>query len=615
MARREGSSADWMADLERALRSTQPAVQHHGILAAGPALADWATWQQQGRRARGGGKRKREAEESRKQQQAPESHGVVARFNSLVLRLADAFSSSSSATRLCILKLLLLHLTTAASPPPPATAARATLAASAVSSPFPAAWRREQESSGMPDVSSMCDVSLLQWRWRREGERRGGLWRGRGARGGRGGGGDLEGREEGQNRRQWLRCAERAGVSVGCDPLRRMQGDEDWEEGCHGEAEKRGWDDGTVDEGDDDADVGGNSASSTDESGDGSASSTDESGDGSASGSDGADADTCDAADDGDDDWAGVLTPRKLLNPNQVITRIAPLLARSFPSSATATATAAAAVAAGTAAAVPQSSPAPPSSHAASAVEPLDALQSRCLALRLIGCLAPLAAGVAHVQEMVVRAMMGAEGREERHAALFALTFLCDVSPPFALHTLPLLLSLTLPSSPPPSLPLSLMRTLLNPPQLLLQRAQLQQSGQRAHGRESGQKRVTSREPQGTTSMPQPQEKPLGQRQARFHSPSPSLLAAMHMPCLATSSLLPRVSSPLARWRGGEEGEEGVRVRVAAVVLKCMAGHEERAVRRLAWQVAACLLSAFPFAPWSPLLRPWVSALQAELHF
>ncbi|CAI5523115.1 unnamed protein product [Closterium sp. Naga37s-1] len=130
---------------------------------------------------------------------------------------------------------------------------------------------------------------------------------------------------------------------------------------------------------------------------------------------------------------------------------------------------------------------------------------ARCLALRLIGCLAPLAADVAHVQELVVRAAMEAEGQQElslrphssvlslppsssipllhlyssrlslprlsplfpsfppstqRHAALFALTFLCDVSPPFALHTLPLLLSLALPASPPPPLPLSLKRHL-----------------------------------------------------------------------------------------------------------------------------------------------------------
>ncbi|CAI5493136.1 unnamed protein product [Closterium sp. Naga37s-1] len=40
-------------------------------------------------------------------------------------------------------------------------------------------------------------------------------------------------------------------------------------------------------------------------------------------------------------------------------------------------------------------------------------VDARCLALRLIGCLAPLAADVAHVQELVVRAAMEAEGQQE----------------------------------------------------------------------------------------------------------------------------------------------------------------------------------------------------------
>ncbi|CAI5493833.1 unnamed protein product [Closterium sp. Naga37s-1] len=456
---------------------------------------------------------------------------------------------------------------------------------------------------------------------------------------------------------------------------------------------------------------------------------------------DGGDSAGSDGAAGGASDWAGVLTARKLLNPTQVITRIAPLLSRSsFPLPPTAEAAAAAAVTvtttAGTVTAMPSDSPSPPSSHAAAALDSVDPFEARCLALRLIGCLAPLAADVAHVQELVGRAAMEAEGQQEcsvlsvlcmpcmrltipspslavprpshtslpcsavssfpslpqpaprtflcchlapccpapfipiallplcsthlslpslspsfpsfpplflspphappqqrhaalfashlplllrsnRHAALFALTFLCDVSPPFALHTLPRLLSLALPASPPPPLPLCLKRHLHRSSQLPLPQ-QAKQPGVRGNAHMSqakadehvGQKR----------QQQQSDDSPAAHAPLHLHSlthslPPPHTLPplALHTPLLSSSSHMPRVCSPLDWWRGGEEEEEGVRMRMAAVVVKCLAGHEEKAVRRMAWQVAIHLLSAFPCAPWSPLLRSWVCALQAQL--
>ncbi|CAI5505780.1 unnamed protein product [Closterium sp. Naga37s-1] len=846
MAGHEGSSADWMAHLERALRSTQPggsplkprcaahpfplpafvlvpvschheprcfrctpltalpclppshtfstlppvpalsATQCHSILAAGPALVEWTLGQQPGRGAGAGRKRKRgrEAESGRgsgwgeqgQRQQAHVSESDVARFNSLVLRLADAFSSSSSsATRLCILKLFLLHLTTAASPlplsppAPPSTSPpspfpashHATSAAAAAPSLTPAALRTppgagrcDAGGDAMPDVSSMCDVSLLHWRWRREGERVRDVWRGARRRG----------------ERVVTREGERESGGAAMDSF---------------------GDDGSSGDSDD------------------------------CSASDGADSTGSDGGAGGGSDWAGVLTARKLLNPTQVITRIAPLLSRSrsFPLPPTAAAAAATAATshAGTAGTTMPAGTA--AATAAGAVDSVDSLESRCLALRLIGCLAPLAADVAHVQELVVRAAMEAEGQQEvsegsggrgrkrgirgsrssitlssllasrplpflpshpnlhaatlhpnlhaatlhpnlhaatlhpnlhaatlhpnlhaatlhsksplslplhpyfplqlsshpnlhaallaatflrvvsapfilnppsfppfyvsfpflplsllpillsllflppfpnsptlssiqlssfstssppwfycsttlpptplspyiptpqpppqqRHAALFALTFLCDVSPPFALHTLPLLLSLALPASPPPPLPLSLKRHLHRSSHLPLpqQTKQPRVRGNAHRSQEEADGHVA-----GKRQQQQPDDSPAAHAPLHPHSfahslsPHTLLPLALHTPLLTSSSHMPRVSRPLARWRGREEGEEGVRVRVAAVVVKCLAGHEERAVRRVAWQVAVCLLSAFPCAPWSPLLRSWVCALQAQL--
>ncbi|CAI5505786.1 unnamed protein product, partial [Closterium sp. Naga37s-1] len=203
-----------------------------------------------------------------------------------------------------------------------------------------------------------------------------------------------------------------------------------------------------------------------------------------------------------------------------------------------------------------------------------------------------------------------------RHAALFALTFLCDVSPPFALHTLPLLLSLALPASPPPPLPLSLKRHLHRSSHPRLSH-QTKQPGVRRNAQiceAEADERVG-----GEWQQQQSDGSPAARATVHPHSFTHSLpphtlpLLALDTPLLTSSSLLPRVSHPLARWKEGAEADEGVRVRVAAVVVKCMAGHEERAVRRVAWQVAVCLLSAFPSAPWSLLLRSWVCALQAQL--
>ncbi|CAI5963015.1 unnamed protein product [Closterium sp. NIES-64] len=412
----------------------------------------------------------------------------------------------------------------------------------------------------------------------------------------------------------------------------------------------------------------------------------------------------------GGSDWAGVLTAGKLLNPTQVITRIAPLLSRSssFPLPPTAAAAAAAAATAATYPAGTAGTPMPAGTAAATAagaVDSIDSLEARCLALRLIGCLAPLAADVAHVQELVVRAAMEAEGQQEvsegsrgrgrkrgirgsrsrlssspfvlrfpprsplpplpqpgaslstlpsltpssitlslftarvvssavsshpkphaalfaatlfhRHAALFALTFLCDVSPPFALHTLPLLLSLALPASPPPPLPLSLTCHLhrSSHPRLPQQTKQPGVRGNADRSQAEADEHVAGRRQQQPPDDSPAALAPLHPYSfAHSLSPPHTLLPlAMHTPLVSSSSHMPRVSSPLARWKGGDEGEEGVRVRVAAVVVKCLAGHEERAVRRVAWQVAVCLLSAFPCAPWSLLLRSWVCALQAQL--
>ncbi|CAI5983432.1 unnamed protein product [Closterium sp. NIES-65] len=183
---------------------------------------------------------------------------------------------------------------------------------------------------------------------------------------------------------------------------------------------------------------------------------------------------------------------------------------------------------------------------------------------------------------------------QQRHAALFALTFLCDVSPPFALHTLPLLLSLALPASPPPPLPLSLTRHLHRFSHLPLPQ-QTKQTGvkrnvlmSQAEADEHMAVKLQQQQQSDRFPAAQASVQPYSVHPQSFHlSPSRQALPllALHMTPLTTSSLLPRVSRPLARWRGREEGEEGVRVRVAAVVVKCLAGHEERAVRRVAWQV------------------------------
>ncbi|CAI5983906.1 unnamed protein product [Closterium sp. NIES-65] len=350
--------------------------------------------------------------------------------------------------------------------------------------------------------------------------------------------------------------------------------------------------------------------------------------------------------------------------------RIAPLLSRS--SSFPLPPTAAAAPAAATAATYPAGTPT------------VDSLEARCLTLRLIGCLAPLAADVAHVQELVVRAAMKAEGQQEvsevvvylvektgkgggwlglacssllcvlaiplphslylahltpppallraayiaacpplpcfavssltstrsfplhpnlhaailhsksslslllhpyfplqlsshpnLHAALLAATFLCVVSAPFILN--------------PPSFPPFYRFSHLPLPQ------QTKQTGvkrnvlmSQAEADEHMAVKLQQQQQSDRFPAAQASVQPYSVHPQSFHlSPSRQALPllALHMTPLTTSSLLPRVSRPLARWRGREEGEEGVRVRVAAVVVKCLAGHEERAVRRVAWQV------------------------------
>ncbi|CAI5505988.1 unnamed protein product [Closterium sp. Naga37s-1] len=602
--------------------------------------------------------------------------------------------------------------------PSPSAPAAPSLTPAALRTP-PGAGRCDAGGDAVPDVSSMCDVSLLHCRWRREGEQVGDVWRGGGV---------------------VVREAERESGGAGSD------GDDDGSNGASssGDCCER--------HGDSDAD------SDADSHG------------GDSGGSAGRDGGAGGAR-----DWEDVLTARKLLNPTQVITRIAPLLSRpsSFPLPPTAAAAAAAAAnsPAGTA-----GTPMPAGTAAATAagaVDSIESLEARCLALRLIGCLAPLAADVAHVQELVVRAAMEAEGQQEppvlpslvsrfpplpqpgpslstlpcltpssitlssllasrplpflpshpnlhaailhsksslslplhpsfplqlsshpnlhaallaatflrvvsapfilnppsfppfyvsfpfiplsllpillslvflplspnsptlssiqlssfssssppslycsttlppnppspytrtphpplqqRHAALFALTFLCDVSPPFALHTLPLLLSLALPASPPPPLPLCLTRHLHRFSHLPLPQ----------HTKQPGVKRnvlmsqAEADEHMAVKLQQQQQQSdrfPAAQASVQPHSVHPQLFhhslfpqalppLALHMTPLTNSSLLPRVSRPLVRWRGDEEGEEGVRVRVAAVVVKCLAGHEETAVRRVAWQV------------------------------
>ncbi|CAI5526822.1 unnamed protein product [Closterium sp. Naga37s-1] len=78
---------------------------------------------------------------------------------------------------------------------------------------------------------------------------------------------------------------------------------------------------------------------------------------------------------------------------------------------------------------MPSDCSSPLTGAAAGAVDSADSLEARCLALRLIGCLAPLAADVAHVQELVVRAAMEAEGPQELRHAPLAANVLCHVSP------------------------------------------------------------------------------------------------------------------------------------------------------------------------------------------
>ncbi|CAI5505787.1 unnamed protein product, partial [Closterium sp. Naga37s-1] len=268
------------------------ATQFDGILAAGPALVEWTLGQQPGRSAGAGRKRKRGA-----------------------------------------------------------TPAAPSLTPAALKTP-PGAGRCDVDGDARPDLSSMHDVSLLQWRWRREGERVTDMWRGGGV---------------------VTREAERESGGAGND-------------GC-------------------------NSASSIGDSGDCSESDGDGDGDGDGD----SDCDDTAGSDGGAGsarDWAGVLTAGKLLNPTQVITRIAPLLSRSssFPLPPTA------AAAAATSATSPAGTPMPAGTAAATAagaLDSVDSLEARCLALRLIGCLAPLAADVAHVQELVVRAAMEAEGQQE----------------------------------------------------------------------------------------------------------------------------------------------------------------------------------------------------------
>ncbi|CAI5505776.1 unnamed protein product [Closterium sp. Naga37s-1] len=521
------------------------ATQCHGILAAGPAMVEWTLGQQPGRSAGAGRKRKRGRETERgrrstweeqgEERQAIVSESDVARFNSLVLRLADVFSSSSSssATRLCILKLFLLHLTTAAAPLPPSPPApprpappspasqHATSAAPAAPSLTPAALRTplgagrcDADGDAMPDVSSMYDVSLLQWRWRREGERVRDVWRG--------------GRRRG-NRVTTTREGERE--SGACDGRTRRQGEEGGD-GAHGEAENITFNDG------------------------------------------------------GAADIDGVLTARKLLNPTQVITRIAPLLSRSscFPLPPTAAAAAATVTAtAGAAAAMQSDSPSPPSSLAAGALDSVDSLEARCLALRLIGCLAPLAADVAHVQELVVQAAMEAEGQQEVREGSGGRGRKRGIRGNRSSITLSLFTA------------------------RVASHAQIKQPGVRgnAHRSQAEVDEHVARKRQ----QRQPDDSPAAHAPLHPHSFAHSLSPphtlpplALHTPLLTSSSHMPRVSRPLAQWRGREEGEEVMRMRVAAVVVKCLAGHEERAVRRVAWQVAVCLLSAFPCASWSPLL-------------
>ncbi|CAI6004915.1 unnamed protein product [Closterium sp. NIES-65] len=466
---------------------------------------------------------------------------------------------------------------------PPTAAAAPSLTPAALRTPL-GAGRCDAGGDAMPDVSSMCDVSLLHWRWRREGERVRDVWRG--------------GRRRGE--RVVTREGERESGGADIDSF----GDD----GSSGDSDDCSASDGDSDSGD-------------------------------RAGSDGGAG--------GGSDWAGVLTAGKLLNPTQVITRIAPLLSRSPSFPLPPTAAAAAAAAAATAATYPAGTAGTPmpagtaAATAAGAVDSIDSLEARCLALRLIGCLAPLAADVAHVQELVVRAAMEAEGQQEvsegsrgrgrkrgirgsrssitlslftarvvssavsshpkphaalfaatlfhqRHAALFALTFLCDVSPPFALHTLPLLLSLALPASPPPPLPLSLTCHLhrSSHPRLPQQTKQPGVRGNADRSQAEADEHVAGRRQQQPPDDSPAALAPLHPYSfAHSLSPPHTLLPlAMHTPLVSSSSHMPRVSSPLARWKGGDEGEEGVRVRVAAVVVKCLAGHEERAVRRVAWQ-------------------------------
>ncbi|CAI5526816.1 unnamed protein product [Closterium sp. Naga37s-1] len=254
---------------------------------------------------------------------------------------------------------------------------------------------------------------------------------------------------------------------------------------------------------------------------------------------------------------------------------------------------------------------------------------------------------------------------QQLHADLFALTFLCDVSPPFALHTLPLL-SLALPASPLPSLPLCLKRHLHRFSQLPLPQQAKQPAFKRKAHRNQAEvdEHVGGKQPQQHSDGSPAAHALLHPHSLPPHTLPPHTLPplALHTPLFTSSSYMPHVSRPLARWSGDLEGEEGVRVRVAAVVVKCLAGHEEKVVRLVAWQVrrgmgggaegwegeqrdgrgsrgmdaslgsgvdgrgetrstcaaaavvvAVCLLSAFPCAPWSPLLRSWVCALQAQL--